>query len=142
MTESAVSVRKAKLLQLQFASTTVIAVTCGFLAMFKPKLFMKLMNMKKEQDRAILGIVGAVYMAFGLTSILGMRNPRKFAPILWLQFLYKTVWELCVIVPMIRRKELGEYWFMAVGYFFVFILPDIICVPFKDILLDELARPA
>lgn len=139
MSEMAISVRKAKLMQLQFVSTAFIAITCGASAMFKPRWFSKLMHMQKEQDRAILGIVGAVYMAFGLTSILGVRNPRKFAPILWLQFLYKTVWELCVIVPMIRRKELDEYWFMALGYIAVFIVPDLVCVPFKEILLDEQA---
>ena len=139
MSESTVSARKAKLMQFQFAWTIFIAVLCGSLAMFKPKWFNKVMNMKKEQDRIILGIVGAMYMAFGLTSILGVRNPRKYAIVLYMQFLYKLVWELCVIVPAIKRKELDEYWLMAAGYIAAFIVPDLICVPFKEILLDELA---
>jgi hypothetical protein len=137
MSDLKISPRKAKLMQFQFAWTIFIAITCGFNAMFMPKLFMRTMNMKKEQDRAILGLVGAVYMAFGLTSILGLRNPRRFANVLWMQFLYKAIWLSCVILPMARRKELDEYWFMAVGYIIAFIVPDLICVPFKELLLEE-----
>lgn len=136
MPEPKISPRKVRLMRMQFAWTVFIAITCGFNAMFKPRLFMKTMNMRREQDRVILGIVGAVYMAFGLTAVLGLRNPRKFANVLWMQFLYKVIWLLCVILPAARRKELDEYWFMAVGYIIAFVVPDLICVPFKEILLD------
>ena len=44
------------------------------------------------QDPVIFGIVGSVYVAFGLLSILGLRAPLKFVSILLLQLSYKVIW--------------------------------------------------
>lgn len=137
MSEMAISDRKLKLMEFQFKSTAVIAITSGLASMFTPKMFQKLTLVKKEQDQVFFGLVGAVYTAFGISSVFGARNPKKFAPVLLMQFLYKTIWELFVILPQARKKELDGAWLMAVGYILVFIIPDLFCVPFKELLLEK-----
>lgn len=53
------------------------------------------------QDQIILGIVGSVYITFGLLSILALRSPLKFVPILLLQLYYKIIWFLGVALPFV-----------------------------------------
>jgi hypothetical protein len=45
----------------------------------------------RTQDPIIFGIAGSVYLAFGILSILGLRSPLKYTPVLLLQLLYKTI---------------------------------------------------
>ena len=42
-----------------------------------------------SQDPIVFGVSGSVYLAFALLSILGLRSPLKFSPILLLQLCYK-----------------------------------------------------
>ncbi|HYA13589.1 MAG TPA: hypothetical protein VEF33_04540, partial [Syntrophales bacterium] len=44
------------------------------------------------QDPITLGVTGSVYFSFALLSILGLRSPLKFVPVLLLQLSYKVVW--------------------------------------------------
>ena len=52
------------------------------------------------EEPVAFGIIGSVYMAFGLLSILGLRSPLKFTPILFLQLCYKTIWFIGVVLPL------------------------------------------
>ena len=51
------------------------------------------------QDPIVYGITGSVYLSFGLLSILGLKEPLKYVPILLLQLCYKVVWFIGVIAP-------------------------------------------
>lgn len=44
-------------------------------------------------------IVGSMWMAILITSFLGVVFPRTFAPILFMQILYKSLWLLVFAVP-------------------------------------------
>ena len=44
------------------------------------------------QDPIVYGVAGSVWFAFGLMSILGLKSPLKFVPILLMQLSYKVVW--------------------------------------------------
>jgi hypothetical protein len=48
-----------------------------------------------SQDPIVFGICGSVWVAFGLLSILGLRSPLKFSPLLLLQLTYKVVVHWC-----------------------------------------------
>src|SRR4030043_1624803 len=65
------------------------------------------------QDPIVLGVCGSVYVAFGLLSILGLRSPLKFAPILLLQLAYNVVWYIGVIFPVLIAGKFPAY---AAGY--------------------------
>lgn len=86
------------------------------------------------QDPVIFGIVGSVYVAFGLISILGFKAPLKFVPLLLLQLSYKVVWFLGVFLPLMAKGQFPAYGYLFVAIFLSFIIGDLIAIPFGYIL--------
>jgi hypothetical protein len=85
------------------------------------------------QDPIVLGVFGSVYVAFGLLSILGLRSPLKFAPVLFLQLCYKVVWFIGVLLPILSAGKLPGYALVYVLIFASFIIGDLIAIPFSYI---------
>ena len=83
------------------------------------------------QDPIVLGIVGSVYFSFGLLSILGLRSPLKFSPILLLQLSYKVVWFIGVLLPILFAGKFQTYSLLYVAVFATYIIGDLIAIPFK-----------
>jgi hypothetical protein len=84
-----------------------------------------------NQDPIVLGVVGSVYFAFALLSILGLRSPLKFAPVLLLQLTYKVVWFIGVILPFLVTARFPTYAIVYVVIFATFIIGDLIAIPFS-----------
>src|SRR4030067_312828 len=61
------------------------------------------------QDPIVFGVSGSVYLSFALLSILGLRSPLKFAPILLLSLCYKVVWFIGVILPILFAGKFPTY---------------------------------
>lgn len=57
----------------------------------------------------VLGIVGSVYVAFGILSMFGLRSPLKFVPVLLLQLCYKSIWFIGVILPLLISAQFPSY---------------------------------
>ena len=87
------------------------------------------------QDPINFGILGSVYLAFGLVSLLGIRSPLKFVPILFLQMLYKIIWFIGVISPMFFKGQLPQYAIVFIIIFATYIIGDIIAIPFNYVCL-------
>ena len=83
-----------------------------------------------NQDPIVLGIVGSVYIAFGLLSILGLRSPLKFVPVLLLQLTYKVVWFIGVLLPIFLSGKFQTYALMYMVIFATYIIGDLIAIPF------------
>jgi hypothetical protein len=92
------------------------------------------------QDPIIYGIVGSVYLAFGLISILGLISPLKFAPILLLQMTYKIIWFIGVILPTLFKGQLHWYAFVFIMIFATYIIGDMIAIPFKYLFNKQLTE--
>ncbi len=82
------------------------------------------------QDPIVLGITGSVYVSFALLSILGLRSPLKFSPVLLLQLGYKVVWFIGVIFPILVTTKLPSHAIVYVVIFATFIIGDLIAIPF------------
>lgn len=78
-----------------------------------------------------LGIVGSVYVAFALLSVLGLRDPLKFAPVLLLQLCYKSVWFVAVVLPLLLSGRFPDYGLLTAAVFVSYIVGDLIAVPFR-----------
>jgi len=87
-----------------------------------------------EQDPITLGVTASVYAAFGIVSVLGLRQPLKFVPILCLQLTYKIVWLLLVIVPMLMAGRLPGHGPLMIAIFASYIVGDLIAIPFWYVL--------
>lgn len=87
---------KMKGMKFQYRLTGVVATGLGIAILLFPELTLKLFMMK-PQDQIVYGISGSVYLAFGILSVLGLKDPVAWLPILLLQFLYKIIWFLLVV---------------------------------------------
>lgn len=85
----------------------------------------------------VLGIVGSVYVAFGILSIFGLRSPLKFVPVLLLQLCYKSIWFIGVILPLLISAQFPSYAISMAIIFATYIIGDLIAIPFSYVLAKE-----
>ncbi len=84
-----------------------------------------------SQDPILYGIVGGVYLSFGILSLLGLRSPLKFAPLLLLQLCYKSIWFIAILIPYLIGKGLPLYAILFAAIFATYIIGDLIAIPFS-----------
>ena len=92
------------------------------------------------QDPIVLGVTGSVYLSFALLSILGLRSPLKFAPVLLLQLSYKLVWFIGVILPIVMTAKFPSYAILQVVIFATYIIGDLIAIPFSYVFAKQADR--
>jgi hypothetical protein len=92
------------------------------------------------QDPIVLGVTGSVYLSFALLSILGLRSPLKFAPVLLLQLSYKLVWFIGVILPVVMTAKFPSYAILHVVIFATYIIGDLIAIPFSYVFAKQADR--
>ncbi len=83
------------------------------------------------------GVIGSVYAAFGLLSLLGLRSPLKFAPVLLLQLCYKSIWFIGVLLPLLITAHFPAYGITLVIIFATYIIGDLIAIPFSSVFAKE-----
>ncbi len=120
-------------LKICFLYTFVTTIPFGLIVLFAPGLFSIISDMP-IQDQYIFGIAGSVWFAFGISSLLGFRNPEKFVPVLLMQFLYKVIWILVVAVPLLLTRSVQMYAILFVVVFISYIVLDIIAIPWSELL--------
>jgi hypothetical protein len=87
-----------------------------------------------------LGIVASVYVAFAILSILGLRSPLKFSPILFLQLCYKSIWFIAVILPLLISGHFPGYATINAIIFATYIIGDLVAIPFAYIFTKPLEK--
>ena len=90
-----------------------------------------------SQDPIVFGICGSIWVAFGLLSILGLRSPLKFSPVLLLQLSYKVVWFIGVILPVLIAGQFPTYAIGYVVFFAIYIIGDVIAIPFSYVFAKQ-----
>ncbi|UCH15226.1 MAG: hypothetical protein JSV22_04465 [Bacteroidales bacterium] len=110
--------------------TAIGAGLSGLGILLKPEASVSMLNLP-IQEPINYGIVGSVYLAFGLISIFGLKSPLKFVPVLLLQMTYKIIWFSGVILPLVIKGQLPQYAFISIIIYATFIIGDAIAIPFK-----------
>ena len=90
-----------------------------------------------RQDPVVFGVTGSVYLSFALLSILGLRSPLKFVPVLLLQLTYKTIWFVGVIIPIFIAGKLPTYAILLAVIWATYIIGDLIAIPFSYVFGKE-----
>ena len=94
-----------------------------------------------NQDQVIsFGLTGSIYLSFGLLSILGMRSPLKYSPLLLLQLCYKVTWLVAVALPALLSGDFPAYAIILVTIFATYIIGDLIAIPFAYVFRKEALR--
>ena len=95
-----------------------------------------------SQDRIILGMTGSVLFAFAILSILGLRSPLAFAPVLLLQLCYKLVWFIGVALPLLIAGQLPPHAILPAAVFATYVIGDLIAIPFAYLFAKRPDRQA
>jgi hypothetical protein len=122
-------------LKVMYIVTIVVAGGYGLGIIFVPDQMKSIFH--TSCDPMPYGIVGSVFLAFGLLAVLGLRAPLKFVPVLLLQLTYKLVWLIGVITPLIVTGTFSEKYTPTVVLFVLVVVGDLIAIPFRDIFAKQ-----
>jgi len=89
------------------------------------------------QDPIVYGVTGSVWLAFGIISILGLRSPLKFVPVLLLQLCYKSIWFIGVVLPLLVVGKFPLYAILHVVVMASYIIGDLITIPFSYVFAKQ-----
>ena len=123
-------------LKLMYIYTIITTIIFGLSILVMPGLWFSLTDLT-VQNQYIFGIVGSVWLAFGISYILGLRNPMKFIAILVLQFIYKVVWIFLVFLPQLIISGPSIISIILFIVFLTFIIPDIFIIPWNDLIKQD-----
>jgi len=123
-------------LKFMYIYTLIFAGGVGLSMIFFPDLIQTTF-LWPVNEPIVFGIVGSVYVGFGLVSILGLRSPLKFAPILLLQLNYKVIWFVGVVLPLLIAGRYPSFGIPMAVLFATFIVGDLIAIPFPYVFAKQ-----
>ena len=127
-----------KKLEIWYLCIMVIEIPLGLMMLVVPDLFVDLLQFPKPQDPLIFGVAASVWLAFGILSILGFREPMKYVPVLMFQFTYKVIWFVAVVLPWVLSGPTQIFYgILMIIIFATFVVADIIVIPWKTMLNRE-----
>ena len=120
-------------LRFMYGYTIAVAGSCGAAMIVSPNTVQSLFRLP-DQDPLSSAIVGSVYLAFGLLSFLGLRDPLRFVPVLVLQLSYKTIWFAGFVLPQSIKGQFPSYGIPIAILFATYVIGDLIAIPFPYLL--------
>ena len=117
-------------LKAMYIYTLVGAGGFGVITLFLPELARTLFRIP-EGDPAVLGLYGSFSLAAALLSILALRSPLKFVPLLLIQLVYKPIWLIVFAVPLFLRGRFPMYVVIVSAVYATFIVGNLIAIPFS-----------
>ena len=115
---------------------TILVGLLGLGMIVMPKTVKLILGWPVEEPIAF-GIIGSIYLSSAPLSILGLRSPLKFVPILLLQLCYKLIWFIGVVLPLLVNAKFPSYAILMAIIFVTFIIGDLIAIPFSYIFTKE-----
>jgi hypothetical protein len=124
-------------LKFMYVYTIVGAGGFGLGIIAVPDFMRSIFGMPVSDQISAFGITGSVYFAFALMSILGLRSPLKFTPVLLLQLTYKIVWLIGVVLPALLSGIFPAYAIILTVIFVSYIIGDLIAIPFPYVFAKQ-----
>jgi len=123
-------------LKTMYGFTVLVAGGYGLGMIFVPKL---MQPTSPTCDPVNFGVLGSVYLAFGILALLGLRDPLKFVPVLVLQLVYKTIWFLGVFFPLLLTGRFPASEILTVVIFGLTVAGDLVAIPFRFVFTRRTA---
>ena len=117
-------------LKLIYFANIIVAGWIGISSLFFPKTAIATVFSNAYQPSELVRLVGALWLAIALLSVLGLWKPITFSPVLLLQLFYKGGWLIVVALPAMLN---GINYPKGMAVFFliwVLVLPFLI--PWKE----------
>ncbi len=122
-------------LRIMYAYTIVGAGGIGLALLVAPTIAMPLLGFPAEEP-IVTGVAYSMWVSFGILSVLGLRSPLKYVPVLLLQFGYKVVWFLAVFAPVALSGSLPLFALPMAALFSTMIIGDIFAIPWRYFLTE------
>lgn len=116
--------------------TLVGAGGFGLAMLFAPNLVESSFGIPVD-DPMMYGVTASAWLGFGIMSVLGLRSPLKFLPVLLMQFVYKLIWVIGVLLPLVLKGELPGYAPLIIAVMISYIVGDLIAIPFSYVFRRE-----
>jgi hypothetical protein len=116
-------------LKFMYTYTIVVAGGLGLACLVAPSILHPFGFPAEEPVWA--GVGYSVDLAFGVASILGLRAPLKYLPVLLLQLTYKLIWFVAIFIPLLVSGRV-QWYAVEIGILFAtFVIGDLIAIPFR-----------
>jgi hypothetical protein len=123
-------------LKFMYIYTIVGAGGFGLAIIVVPDFIRSLFSMPGG-DPITFGISGSFYLAAALVSILGLRDPLKFVPILVIELCYKLIWFIGVVFPFLITGRFPSYAIPIAIIFATYIIGNLIAIPFSYVFTKQ-----
>ena len=124
-------------IKFMYIYTIVGAGGVGLGIILIPDVMRSIFGLPNSDQISAFGVTGIVYLAFALLSILGLRSPLKFTPILLLQLTYKSVWFIGVVIPLLLMVKYPAYAILFAVIYVSYIIGDLIAIPFSYVIAKQ-----
>ena len=113
-------------LYLIYIANIIVAGWISVTSLFSPKTAAATVFQNAYQPTEVIRLVGCLWLAIAILSILGLWRPLTFSPVLLVQLIYKGTWLLVVALPVLRNNQPFPTGMAAFFLIWIVILPFII----------------
>jgi hypothetical protein len=117
---------KMTTIKLVYFANIFVAGWIGITSLFFPKLSSATIFQNAYQATDIIRLVGCLWLAITILSLLGLWRPFTFSPVLLLQLIYKGTWLLVVAIPAIKNNQPFPSGMATFFLIWVLVLPFVI----------------
>lgn len=113
-------------IKLIYMANIIVAGWIGITSLFFPKLSSATIFQNSYQTTDIIRLVGCLWLAIAILSVLGLWRTMTFSPVLLLQLIYKGSWLLVVANPAIKNNQPYPTGMATFFLIWVLVLPFVI----------------
>jgi hypothetical protein len=113
-------------LKIVYIANIIVAGWISLTAMTSPKKAAVTVFQNAYQSTEVMKLVGCLWFAITILSILGLWRPISFSPILLVQLIYKGTWLLIVALPAIKNNQPYPTGMALFFLIWVLVLPFVI----------------
>jgi hypothetical protein len=92
-------------LKIIYIANILVAGWISISSLFFPKTAAASVFSNAYPATEVMRLVGCLWLAITILSVLGLARPLSFSPVLLVQLIYKSVWLLVVALPAILNKQ-------------------------------------
>ncbi len=118
-------------LKLVYLANVLVAGWIGISSLFFPKKALETVFSRAYDYSEVIRLVGALWGAIFILSIMGLIYPLKMALVLVFQLIYKGSWLLFVMLPALLHKESYPKGMAIFFIIWCIVLP--LVIPWKEI---------
>jgi hypothetical protein len=113
-------------LKIVYIANIIVAGWISITSVFSPHKSAVTVFQNAYQPTEVIRLVGCLWLAIAILSMLGLWRPISFSPILLVQLIYKGTWLLVVALPAIKNNQPYPTGMALFFLVWVLILPFVI----------------